>query len=121
MHSQDPADRPARRRVEEVAMGAIPIDVAPDAADLDAEETAALVAALDAVAVRAAVTRMARTQDWGEHAARVEQWCWAALGDALDDLTGVATAHYGPAAAERHRALLRDLRRDLGLAPAGGD
>ncbi len=99
-------------------MGAIPIDVAPDATDLGAEETAALVAALDAVAVRASVTRMARTQDWGAHAARVEQWCWAALGDALDDLASVAPAHYGRTAIERHRALLRDLRRDLGLPPA---
>jgi hypothetical protein len=101
-------------------MAAIPIDVAPDAADLGAEETAALVAALDAVAVRAAVTRMVRTQDWGAHAERVERWCWAALGDALDDLAGVAPAHYGRAATERHRALLGDLRRDLGLAPAEG-
>ncbi|MGE3235865.1 MAG: hypothetical protein AB7O78_19345 [Thermoleophilia bacterium] len=102
-------------------MGAIPIDVAPDAADLGAEETAALVAALDAVAVRAAVTRLARRQDWGEHAARVDQWCWAALGDALDDLAALAPAHYGREAAERHRALLRDLRRDLGLPAADGD
>jgi hypothetical protein len=99
-------------------MAAIPIDVAPDAAALGPDGTAALVAALDAVAVRAAVTRMARAQDWGEHAARVEQWCWAALGDALDDLASVAPAHYGPAAVERHRALLGDLRRDLGLPPA---
>lgn len=101
-------------------MSAIPIDVAPDAADLDGEETAALVAALDAVAVRAAVTRLARTQDWGAHAERVERWCWAAMGDALDDLAAVAPSHYGPDAVERHRALLRDLRRDLGLPPAGG-
>ena len=101
-------------------MGAIPIDVAPDAADLGADATAALVAALDAVAVRAAVTRLARTQDWSAHAERVEQWCWAALGDALDDLSAVAPAYYGPVATERHRALLRDLRRDLGLPPAAG-
>lgn len=99
-------------------MGAIPIDVAPDATDLGAEETAALVAALDAVAVRAAVTRLARRQDWGAHAERVEQWCWAALGDALDDLASVAPGHYGGSAAERHRELLRELRRDLGLPPA---
>jgi hypothetical protein len=96
-------------------MAANPIDVAPDAARLGAEGVAALVAALDAVAVRAAVTRLARTQDWGEHAARVERWCWAALGDALDDLADVAPDHYGAPAAERHRDLLRDLRRDLGL------
>jgi hypothetical protein len=98
-------------------MGAIPIDVAPDAAHLGADESAALVAALDAVAVRAAVTRLARLQDWGPHAARVEQWCWAALGDALDDLAALAPAHYGADAVERHRALLRDLRADLGLPP----
>lgn len=102
-------------------MGAIPIDAAPDAADLDAGETAALVAALDAVAVRAAVTRLARGQDWGVHAERVERWCWAAMGDALDDLAAVAPPHYGPDAVERHRALLRDLRRDLGLPRAEGD
>ena len=48
--------------------------------------------ALDAVAVRAAVTRLARMQDWGPHADRVEQWCWAALGDALDDLAALAPA-----------------------------
>jgi hypothetical protein len=101
-------------------MGAIPIDVAPDAEGLGGEGTSALVAVLDAVAVRAAVTRMARGQDWGVHAERVEQWCWAALGDALDDLAAVAPAHYGPDAARRHGALLRDLRHDLGLPPAEG-
>ena len=98
-------------------MGAIPIDVAPEAAHLSAKESAALVAALDAVAVRAAVTRLARLQDWGPHADRVEQWCWAALGDALDDLAALAPAHYGAEAVARHRALLRDLRADLGLPP----
>ncbi|HMN99163.1 MAG TPA: hypothetical protein PKD59_07095 [Miltoncostaeaceae bacterium] len=99
-------------------MGAIPIDVAPDAAYLGAGATAALMAALDAVAVRASVTRLARRQDWDAHAERVDQWCWAALGDALDDLAALAPEHYGPHATARHRALLRDLRRDLGLPPA---
>ncbi len=94
-------------------MSAIPTDVAPMAANAGADE----LAALDAVAVRAAVTRLARMQDWGPHADRVEQWCWAALGDALDDLAALAPASYGAEAVERHRALLRDLRADLGLPP----
>jgi hypothetical protein len=100
-------------------MGAIPIDVAPEAANLGAEESAALVAALDADAVRAAVTRLARLQDWGPHADRVRQWCWAALGDALDDLAAAAPARYGEEAGRRHQALLRELRADLGLPPQG--
>jgi hypothetical protein len=41
-------------------MAVTPIEVPPEAAGADAR--AALVAALDAVAVRAAVTRMARLQ-----------------------------------------------------------
>jgi hypothetical protein len=94
-------------------MSAIPTDVALEAANAGADE----LAALDAVAVRAAVTRLARMQDWGPHADRVEQWCWAALGDALDDLAALAPASYGAEAVERHRALLRDLRADLGLPP----
>lgn len=97
-------------------MAVTPIEVPPEAAGADAR--AALVAALDAVAVRAAVTRMARLQDWGLHAERVERWCWAALGDALDELASVAPARYGADAAVRHRALLDDLRADLGLPPA---
>ncbi|HTI35414.1 MAG TPA: hypothetical protein VL422_17180 [Miltoncostaea sp.] len=93
-----------------------PIDVAPEPAGADWR--AALVTALDAVAVRAAVTRLARLQDWGRHAERVDRWCWAALGDALDELASVAADRYGADAAERHRALLADLRTDLGLPPA---
>jgi hypothetical protein len=97
-------------------MAVTPIDVSPEAPG--AGERAALVAALDAVAVRAAVTRLARLQDWGRHSERVESWCWAALGDALDELASVAPDRYGGEAAERHRALLDDLRADLGLPPA---
>lgn len=100
-------------------MGAVPLDVPPDGARLSAGECARLVAALDAVAVRAAVTRFARLQDWGEHADRVDRWCWAALGDALEDLSTAFPERYGDPAAARHRALLDDLRRDLGLPPAG--
>lgn len=98
-------------------MAVTPIDVMmPEAAGAD--ERAALLAALDAVAVRAAVTRIARLQDWGRHTERVENWCWAALGDALDELASLAPARYGGEALERHRALLDDLRADLGLPPA---
>jgi hypothetical protein len=96
-------------------MAVTPIDVSPEAAGADRRAAAA---ALDAVAVRAAVTRMARLQDWGRHAERVENWCWAALGDALDELASVAPGRYGADAAGRHRALLDDLRADLGLPPA---
>ena len=101
-------------------MGAIRLDAAPDAPDAGAAEHDPLVAALDAVAVRAAVTRMAREQDWGPHAERVERWCWAALGDALDDLAAAAPARYGEEARRRHAELLRDLRADLGLPPSVG-
>ena len=98
-------------------MGAIPLDAAPDAPNVGAAEHDPLVAALDAVAVRAAVTRLARAQDWGPHAERVERWCWAALGDALDDLAAAAPERYGEEAGRRHEALLRELRADLGLPP----
>jgi hypothetical protein len=98
-------------------MGAIPLHAAPEA-PRGAAEHDPLVAALDAVAVRAAVTRMARAQDWGAHAERVERWCWAALGDALDDLASVAPGRYGEEARRRHAALLDELRADLGLAPS---
>ena len=97
-------------------MAVTPIDTVPEAPAAD--ERAALVTALDAVAVRAAVTRLARRQDWGRHADRVESWCWAALGDALDELAAAAPDRYGGDAADRHRALLGDLRADLGLPPA---
>ena len=102
-------------------MGAIRLDAAPDAPAAGAGEHDPLVAALDAVAVRAAVTRIAREQDWGPHAERVERWCWAALGDALDELAAAAPARYGEEARRRHAELLRDLRADLGLPPSVGD
>ena len=98
-------------------MAAISPDVTPDAGRLTAEECAELVAALDAVAVRVAITRRARELDWGPHAERVERWCWAALADALDELAAVAPSRYGDGAARRHAALLRDLCSDLGLPP----
>ena len=101
-------------------MGATRLDAAPDAPGAGAAEHDPLVAALDAVAVRAAVTRMAREQDWGPHAERVERWCWAALGDALDDLADAAPTRYGEEARRRHAELLRELRADLGLPPSTG-
>lgn len=92
-------------------------DVAADVWLRAAGDRAELVAALDAVAVRVAITRLARRHDWGPHADRVERWCWAAVGDALDDLAAVAPARYGEEAARRHAALLREVSSDLGLPP----
>ena len=99
-------------------MGVIPLETTRDPSRLSPPECP-LLDALDAVAVRAAVTRRARLQDWGPHAARVERWCWAALGDAIDELANAAPARYGEEATRRHEALLQELRADLGLPPGG--
>ena len=72
---------------------------------------------LAAVASRALITRRAREMDWGPHGARVEEWCWAALGEALDELEMAQPVIYARLA-QRQTGLLEQLRRELGVPPA---
>jgi hypothetical protein len=72
---------------------------------------------LDELAHRVMITRKARLQDWKGLEHEVEEWCWAAIGEALDDLEGLAPADYGATAHERHIRLLNSLREQLDLPP----
>ena len=75
-----------------------------------------LAVRLAAVASRALITRRVREMDWGEYGDQVEQWCWAALSEALDELELAQPVIYARLA-QRQAGLLDQLRRELAVPP----
>ena len=75
-----------------------------------------LAVRLAAVASRALITRRVREMDWGEYGDQVEQWCWAALSEALDELELAQPVIYARLA-QRLAGLLDQLRRELAVPP----
>ena len=75
-----------------------------------------LAVRLAAVASRALITRRVREIDWGPYGDRVEDWCWTALGDALDELELAEPVIYARLA-QRQAGLLDQMRRELDVQP----
>ena len=75
-----------------------------------------LAVRLAAVASRALITRRVREMDWGEYGDQEEQWCWAALSEALDELELAQPVIYARLA-QRQAGLLDQLRRELAVPP----
>lgn len=76
-----------------------------------------LAVRLAAVASRALITRRVREMDWGPYGDRVEEWCWTALGEALDELELAQPVIYARLA-QRQAGLLEQLRHELAVPPA---
>jgi hypothetical protein len=70
---------------------------------------------LEELANRVMITRRARTRHWGPLGHQIEEWCWAAIGEALDELERIAPEQWGRPAHQRHERLLDDLRDGLRL------
>lgn len=71
---------------------------------------------LAAVASRALITRRVREMEWGPYGDRVEDWCWTALSEALDELELAQPVIYARLA-QRQAGLLEQLRRELAVPP----
>jgi hypothetical protein len=75
-----------------------------------------LAVRLAAVASRALIARRARGMDWGPYGDRVEECCWTALGEALDELELAQPVIYARLA-QRQTGLLAQLQRELDVPP----
>lgn len=87
-----------------------------DSAEAQAAVAEDLAVRLAAVASRALITRRVRAMDWGSYGDRVEEWCWTALSEALDELALAQPMIYARLA-QRQAGLLDRLRRELAVPP----